>query len=53
MKENNPLSQGENACMGDDTCHFRIWKKEKGEKDVWGPRSRALAKTEIQEKKQK
>jgi len=39
--------------MGDDTCHFRIWKKEKGEKDVWGVRSKALAKREIQEKKQK
>ena len=38
--------------MGDDTCHFRIWKKEKDEEDVWRARSRALAKREIQEKKQ-
>jgi len=38
--------------MGDDTCHFRIWKKEKGEEDIWRARSRALAKREIQEKKQ-
>jgi len=35
--------------MGDDTCHFRIWKKEKGEEDTWKARSRALAKREIQE----
>jgi len=39
--------------MGDYTCHFRIWKEEKGEEDGWGARSRALAKREIQEKKQK
>ena len=39
--------------MGDDTCHFRIWKKEKGEEDVWRARSRAIEKREIQEKKQK
>jgi predicted hydrocarbon binding protein len=39
--------------MGDDTCHFRVWKKEKGEKDVWRARSRVLAKRETQEKKQK
>jgi len=35
--------------MGDDTCHFRIWKKEKGEEDVWRAGSRVLAKREIQE----
>lgn len=39
--------------MGDDTCHFRIWKKEKDEEDVWRTRSRVLAKRETQEKKQK
>jgi len=39
--------------MGDDTCHFRIWKKEKGEEDVWRARSRVVAEREIQEKKQK
>jgi len=38
--------------IGDDTCHFRIWKKEKDEEDVWRTRSRTLAKREIQEKKQ-
>ena len=38
--------------MGDDTCHFRIWKKEKDEEDVWRTHSRTLAKREIQEKKQ-
>jgi len=38
--------------MGDDACHFRIWKKEKGEEDVWRARSRVLAKREIQERKQ-
>jgi predicted hydrocarbon binding protein len=37
---------------GDDTCHFRIWKKEKGEANEWKARSRVLAKREIQEKKQ-
>jgi len=37
--------------MGDDTCRFRIWKRKKGEEDVWRARSRALAKREIQEKK--
>lgn len=37
---------------GDDTCHFRIWKKEKGEADIWRVRSKVLAKREIQEKKQ-
>ena len=35
--------------MGNDTCHFRIWKKEKGEEDVWRAGSRVLAKREIQE----
>jgi len=38
--------------MGDDTCRFRIWKKEKGEEDVWRARSRALAKREIRGRKQ-
>jgi len=38
--------------MGDDTCRFRIWKKEKGEEDIWRARSRVLAKREIQERKQ-
>ena len=39
--------------MGEDTCHFRVWKKEKGEEDVLGTRFRALAKRKIQEKRQK
>jgi len=34
---------------GDDTCHFRIWKREKGEEDSWRARSRVLAKREVQE----
>jgi len=38
--------------MGDDTCRFRIWKKEKGEEDVWRARSRALAKREVRGRKQ-
>jgi predicted hydrocarbon binding protein len=38
--------------MGDDTCRFRIWKKEKDEEDVWRARSGALAKREIRGKKQ-
>ena len=33
--------------MGDDTCHFRIWKKEKGEEDLWRARSKALAQREV------
>jgi len=36
--------------MGNDTCRFRIWKKEKGEKDAWRARSKFLAEREIQEK---
>ena len=38
--------------LGDDTCHFRIWKKEKGQEDVWRTRSRLLAEREIKERKQ-
>jgi len=39
--------------MGDDTCRFRIWKKEKDEEDAWRTRSKALAEREIQEKKRR
>ena len=33
--------------MGDDTCRFRIWKKEKDEEDEWKARSKFLAEREI------
>lgn len=36
--------------MGDDTCRFRIWKKEKGEEDEWKVRSKFLAEREIRER---
>ncbi|MGQ9460313.1 MAG: L-2-amino-thiazoline-4-carboxylic acid hydrolase [Candidatus Bathyarchaeaceae archaeon] len=36
--------------MGDDTCRFRIWKKEEGEEDAWKARSRFLAEKEIRER---
>ena len=36
--------------LGDDTCRFRIWKKEKGEKETWKARSEFLAEREIRER---
>jgi len=36
--------------MGDDTCRFRIRKKEEGEEDTWKARSRFLAEREIRER---